>query len=175
MYITLAIHSILCPNQKHPWLVVSSVCHDVSILFNYISMENTTEHSMYLITICSLIDLEIISHLSCETHTVKSLITAHLSRQSNCWSLRCSWSIACRRCSNYIFILNLAPGCNGLGKDNCKTRRETMMFGDRLRLMLEIWRYVWAIFILTSASRSQISLKKTTRRHDLVVGDECKN
>ena len=22
-----------------------------------------------------------------------------------CWSLRCSWSIACQRCSNYIFIL----------------------------------------------------------------------
>ena len=31
---------------------------------------------------------------------------------------RCSWSIACRRCSNYIFILNLTPGFNGLGKDN---------------------------------------------------------
>ena len=29
---------------------------------------------------------------------------SHLSRQLNCWSLRCSWSIACRRCSNYIFI-----------------------------------------------------------------------
>ena len=27
-------------------------------------------------------------------------------RQLNCRSLRCSWSIACRRCSNYIFILH---------------------------------------------------------------------
>ena len=24
----------------------------------------------------------------------------HLSRHLNCWSLRCSWSFACRRCSN---------------------------------------------------------------------------
>ena len=31
-----------------------------------------------------------------------------VGRQSNCWSLRCSWSIACRRCSNYIFLLDLA-------------------------------------------------------------------
>ena len=28
--------------------------------------------------------------------------------------------IACRRCSNYIFILYLMPGFSGLGKDNCK-------------------------------------------------------
>ena len=30
-----------------------------------------------------------------------------------------------RRCSNYIFILDLTPGSNGLGKDKCKTRRES--------------------------------------------------
>ena len=30
-----------------------------------------------------------------------------------------------QRCSNYIFILNLTPGFNGLGKDNCKTRWES--------------------------------------------------
>ena len=51
----------------------------------------------------------------------------HFNRQWNCWSLRCSWSMACRRCSNYIFILNLTPGFIGLGKDNRKTRRETFM------------------------------------------------
>ena len=48
----------------------------------------------------------------------------------------------CRRCSNYIFILNLTPGFNGLGKDNCKTSRETLMFGDWVRLILENWRYI---------------------------------
>ena len=34
----------------------------------------------------------------------------------------------CRYCSNYIFILNLTPGFNGLGKDDCKTRGETLSF-----------------------------------------------
>ena len=52
----------------------------------------------------------------------------HLSNHYNCWSLRCSWSIACRYCSNYIFILGLTPGFNGLGKVNCKTKRETSKF-----------------------------------------------
>ena len=33
--------------------------------------------------------------------------------------------ICCRYCSNYIFILDLTPGINGLGKDSCKMRRET--------------------------------------------------
>ena len=53
---------------------------------------------------------------------------AHLIGQWNRWSLRCSWSIACRRCSNNIFILDLIPGFNGSDKDNCKTRRETVIF-----------------------------------------------
>ena len=34
-------------------------------------------------------------------------------------------SIACRRCSNYIFILHLTLGFNILCKDNCKPRWET--------------------------------------------------
>ena len=29
---------------------------------------------------------------------------------------------------NYIFVLDLSPGFNGLGKDNCKTRGETFKF-----------------------------------------------
>ena len=34
----------------------------------------------------------------------------------------------------------LTPGFNGLGKDNCQTRRETFKFGDLVRLILEILR-----------------------------------
>ena len=34
------------------------------------------------------------------------------SRQLNCWSLRCSWSIACRCCSNYVSILHPTLGFN---------------------------------------------------------------
>ena len=48
-------------------------------------------------------------------------------------------SIACRRCSNYIFILGLSHSLNWLGKDNCKTRWETCKFGDLLCLILEVW------------------------------------
>ena len=33
----------------------------------------------------------------------------HLNRQYNCWPLRCSWSISCRSCSNYIVILAFTP------------------------------------------------------------------
>ena len=56
--------------------------------------------------------------------------------QLNCWSLRCRWNIACRRSSNYIFILDLTPGFNGLSKDNCKMRRETFKFWDLMSLIL---------------------------------------
>ena len=59
-----------------------------------------------------------------------------------CWSLRCSWSITCWRCSNYIFILYLTAGFNRLGKDKCKTRQESVKFWDLVRPILEILRHV---------------------------------
>ena len=37
-------------------------------------------------------------------------------------------------------FINLAPGFNGLGKDDSKTRRDTFMFWDRVRLILENWQ-----------------------------------
>ena len=33
-------------------------------------------------------------------------------------------------CSNYIFILNLTPGFNGLSEDNCKRIQDTFKFWD---------------------------------------------
>ena len=45
-----------------------------------------------------------------------------------------------KRCSNYIFILNLTPGFNGLGKDKYKLRREAFKFWDLVRLILETLR-----------------------------------
>ena len=57
-----------------------------------------------------------------------------------CWSHRYSWNIACWRCSNYIFILDLTHGFNGLGKDNCKMRQETFKFWDLVWLILEVWQ-----------------------------------
>ena len=44
-----------------------------------------------------------------------------------------------RRCSNYIFILNLTPVFNGFGKYKCKTRPESLMFGDLVWLILDIY------------------------------------
>ena len=39
-------------------------------------------------------------------------------------------AITRRCCSNYIFILDLTPGLNGLGRDNCKARQETFKCWD---------------------------------------------
>ena len=47
---------------------------------------------------------------------------------------------AYRRCSNYIFILNLTHGFIGLYPDAYKTTRETFKFWDLMCLKLEIWR-----------------------------------
>ena len=58
--------------------------------------------------------------------------------------------IACRRCSNYIFILNLTPGFIGLGKDNCKTRREAARFGDLVHPILETLRYLYFLSFFSS-------------------------
>ena len=66
-----------------------------------------------------------------------SNIRCILSRQWHCWSLKCSWSTASWRCSNYIFILDLRTGFNGLGKDNCKRRWKTFRFSEWARLILE--------------------------------------
>ena len=51
------------------------------------------------------------------------------------------WSIACWRCSNYIFILDLTLGFNGLSRDNCKTRWEIFKCWDLVWLILEVWQY----------------------------------
>ena len=59
----------------------------------------------------------------------------HIRRQSDCRSLSAN-----RRCSNYIFILDLTPGLNRLGRNNCETWREIFSFWDSVRL-LEVWRY----------------------------------
>ena len=65
----------------------------------------------------------------------------HLIRQKNCSSFTCNWSMACRCCSNYIFILILTPGFNGLGKDKCKIRWDSLKYWDLVQFMLDILRY----------------------------------
>ena len=59
-------------------------------------------------------------------------------------NIRCTsvGNVIVDHCSNYIFILDLTPGLNELGKDNCKTRQETFKFWDLVQLILDILRYV---------------------------------
>ena len=66
-----------------------------------------------------------------------------------------SCSIACQRCSNYIFILDLTPGFNRLYRDNCKTWRKTLKFWDLVPLILEIW---WYMYYCESIMRLYIDL-----------------
>ena len=72
----------------------------------------------------------------------------HFSRQLNCWSLRCSRSIACGHCSNYIIILDLTPGFNILRKDTCKPIRKAFKFWGLVQLILEILWYMMRIPVL---------------------------
>ena len=60
------------------------------------------------------------------------------------------WSIACRRCSKYIFIIHLIPGPNGPDIDNCKTRWETFKFGAQMQPMR--WFVMHHFQIKTSGS-----------------------
>ena len=75
------------------------------------------------------------------SHAIRKSIDLNSGpRTTTAARLRCSWSNACRRRPNYV-ILSLTPGFYGLGKDNCKTRRETLKLCDLVRLILDIWRY----------------------------------
>ena len=49
--------------------------------------------------------------------------------------------------STSIFILHFTPGFNRMHKDSPKTRREAYKFGDLLRLILDIWRYILCLQI----------------------------
>ena len=72
-----------------------------------------------------------------------------------------SHAVGVSRFSNYIFILDRRPGFKGLGKDNCKTRREAFKFWDLVRLILDI--FTCHKFLLTVISHPSTLLS-------LVVG-----
>ena len=97
-------------------------------------------------------------------HQVSNTRRILFSKQLNCLSLRCSWSNACRRCSNYIFILDLTPGFNGLGKDKYNMRRETSKFWDLVRLILETLRYMHKCTEL-----SLVQIMMSLNRHQAVT------
>ena len=77
--------------------------------------------------------------LFCRFHVKKCHVEIH--------SWCCAWLCKFTRtwCWLRVFIclqhVLVTPGFNGLGKDNCKTRRETFRLWDLVHLTLEVWRY----------------------------------
>ena len=68
----------------------------------------------------------------------------------------CSWSIAYRRCSNYIVILDYTPSFSGLGKHNYRTRNVSIW--NLVRLTLEVWQWY-----LIGGKASQFDIKESTK------------
>ena len=111
-------------------------------------------YSKYHVSFCviqkkPLFILNVTPHLETLTRVFESLnksivpsniyYNTRLSRQYNCWSLRSCWSLACRRYSNYIFILDFTSGFNIMHKDNFRTRLETVKVCDMVPYILEVW------------------------------------
>ena len=109
----------------------NSIANALELCLSCINPSNYT-HSPFVVLCRDLAPVDF-------THTVKSINKCTSTEKQNYWSLRCSWSIACRRCSNYIFIMDFTPAFNGSGKDNCKTRCETFKFYDFVHFILDIW------------------------------------
>ena len=128
----------LLPNVTQPlpdqrWLIFREVFwHSPRVYFTGILNISTLDMSLKM------------NHLRLQPHLSWSneVIVKFLVGNKNCWSLRCSWSIAYRRCSNYIFILDLTPGFSGLGKGNGQTKRETFKFWESVRFILDVWQYL---------------------------------
>ena len=100
------------------------------------------------------------------------LYKTHLSWQLNCWSLRCSWSIACRRCSNYILILDLTHGFSRLGKYNCKTGWESLKFRNLVRLILETLRFMFVTNAVHSKEKGT-QARVYTHSHSISYSYTC--
>ena len=74
----------------------------------------------------------------------------HLSR--HCWSLWCSWSITCRRCSKNIFILDLTPGFSGWAKTTAGWDEKHKILGFGVPYTRELM--VYSLFSLNEMDSS---------------------
>ena len=100
-------------------------------------------------------------------------VTAILRKISRSWAPRLQnsrnrwakkWGPTCDRDISNSAIYTTAMyraytvhGFKRLGKDNCKTRRETFKFWDLACLILEIWWYQWKHKMLPLAMRSHVT------------------
>ena len=104
-------------------------------------------------------------HTYCKTSDIKST-----SVENKIVDHSCSWSITCRRCSNYVFIPDITAGFNGSGKDHCMMTPETFEFGDLVWLILEIWQYLticqiwgmWRMLICITISLMDVFISTVT-------------
>ena len=55
-----------------------------------------------------------------------------------------------RKAVKFNHSLNITPGFNGLGKDNCRTRWETMKYLDLAWLILQVWLLLYDPLLLLS-------------------------
>ena len=104
-----------CPLIVIVLLAVNSMGHDIIDCCSRIMTSNVIDElSAFPQKMHAVGSYRKISNIRC---TLGNKIVDH--------ALRCSWSIACWRCSNYIFILDLTSGFKGFGKDSRKTLRES--------------------------------------------------
>ena len=108
----------MCPEQWWRRIIATRVSRHV-LIKKYLIRFFHIVPLIYMIDVCTLSNKCFwILNLEYDYREVSN-IRRKISMQLNRWSLRCSWSIACRCCSNYIFIFYLTPGFNRLGKDCC--------------------------------------------------------
>ena len=91
----------------------------------------------------------------CQTSYIRGTLVGKIT----CWSLRCSWSIASRRCSNCIFIRDWTPGFNGFSIDNDKTRLQSFKFCNLAHLILEILWYIFELYLISHTMNYEISIE----------------
>ena len=64
-----------------------------------------------------------------------------------------------------VFIPDLTPDFNRLGKDNCKTRRETFKFEDLVWLVLQVWRHISGFYASVFYNQEKYAEVKTINQH----------
>ena len=119
----------LCSSSQCEWndLPVPSICSKW-LIYGLVFSSNFLFHHHYIFRKKCVQYYRQTSDVSCTSVGIPLLITPMY------------WSIAYRSCSTTSSFPT--PGFNRLGKDNCKSRRETSTFWNLIRRISEVWRYL---------------------------------
>ena len=135
----LTIHSHLArPICRKPWFILSNTQEDPYCCGNaYYPYNYSDAWTMQRWLIGNL--KRISKRLLYATYHTFPLVSTVWRKMVTISFHECFWQFAlCRRSSNYIFVFDIIPGINSFGKDNCKTRRETLKIWVLVRLTLDI-------------------------------------